>query len=81
MSHPRARVTRRHHPLVGQEFEVIHASAPNVVLGLPDGSRLRVPRAWTDVGGGGDPTGDEAVVTADGLRHLLQRVAAIRSRT
>ena len=77
----RVRVTRRHHPLLGQDFEVLTASSNNVVVGLRDGSRLKLPRGWTDAGGAEvDRDSPESVVTLDGLRRVLELVATMKER-
>ena len=61
---------------------MLHASAKNVVVQLPDGSRLRLPRQWTDDSGIVDDRSDEqlATFTVDGLRHLLGLVATLKER-
>jgi hypothetical protein len=77
------RVTRRHHPLKGQQFEVLHASSDNVVVQLSNGSRLRLPRRWTDDSGTVDARSDEELtrITLDGLRRLLRLARALRERS
>ena len=79
----RVRVTRAHHPLLGQEFEVLKVSAKNVVVQLPDGSRLRLPRQWTDDGSPVAADGCEEAnrLTIDGLQCLLRLVRALRERS
>jgi len=75
------RLARRHHPLLGQELEVLSASAKNFVLSLPDGSKLRVPRAWTsDAGPGGEPKGEEVVAVLADLSRLADRVVGLLGR-
>jgi hypothetical protein len=48
----RVEVTRRHHPLFGRELEVIHANKVMLTIRLPNGSTMKMPRTWTDAGGG-----------------------------
>ena len=59
---------------------MLHASAKNLVVQLPDSSRLRLPRQWTDDGGALGGHGDEHLLTLDGLRRLLRLVAALKER-
>ena len=42
-------VTRRHHPLAGQRFQVLRTAANFVVLQLADGSRVKMPKNWTNI--------------------------------
>jgi hypothetical protein len=44
-------VIRRHHPLRGQELEVLSAGKVWVVVHLGDGSAAKIPRRWTDADG------------------------------
>ena len=68
----RIRVIRRHHPLHGQELEVLTHGKRHVVVRSPDGLSMKLPRSWTDVdrvGFGGDSSGD-AIFTVESLREL-----------
>ena len=74
---------RRHHPLRGRELEVlIQQGKTLLVVRLPDGSAMRMPRAWTDADGGSVP--DEllgtCVYTPESLRELIRLVEALRAR-
>jgi len=76
-------VTRRHHPLRGRELDVlIQQGKTLLVVRLPDGSAMRMPRAWTDADGGDVP--DEVlgtcVYTPESLRGLIRLVDALRAR-
>ena len=68
----RIRVTRRHHPLHGQELEVLTQGKRHIVVRSADGLSMKLPRLWTDVDGagfGGDSSGD-AAFTVESLREL-----------
>ncbi|MGH8525741.1 MAG: DUF5372 family protein, partial [Gammaproteobacteria bacterium] len=41
-------IIRRHHPLRGQELEVLSAGKVWVVVRLGNGSTAKIPRRWTD---------------------------------
>jgi hypothetical protein len=72
-------VTRRHHPLHGQALDVAKRGRTQIVVRLRDGTTMRSPCAWTDVGG---PPNDssEAIFTDDALRAVLDLVDALRAR-
>ena len=75
-------MTRRHHPLRGQEFEVLTLDKKHVVVRAPDGLSLKLPRLWTDVDGAdgeGDWSGD-AVFTVESLRALAVLLEALTQR-
>jgi len=74
-------VTRRHHPLAGQVFEVVTSGQTQIVVRVGDGSVMRLPRAWTDVGGTTPAGGSASVFTVEALRSLLARVAHLRRDT
>ena len=76
------RVTRRHHPLHGQELEVLTHGKRHVVVRSPDGLSMKLPRSWTDtdgVGFGGDSSGD-AIFTVESLRELGVLLEALAQR-
>ena len=74
-------MTRRHHPLRGEVGEVlVEGQRDQLVVALPDGSTMWLPRAWTDADGV-EAAPDEAVtttVTVEAVRELLALVAALR---
>ena len=74
-------VNRCHHPLAGQQLEVLSAGKACLVVRLADGSSLKLPRRWTDADGGTcrELTG-QAQIGVPGLRELLRLVAALRRR-
>jgi hypothetical protein len=41
-------ITRAHHPLREQTFEVLVGGNERITMRLPDGASMRVPRGWTD---------------------------------
>jgi hypothetical protein len=63
-------VTRRHHPLLHQQFEVLNGNKTQLVILLRDGSSMRIPRAWTDV--------DGALPSFDGEPATYLTVASLR---
>ena len=76
------RVTRRHHPLHGQELEVLTHGKRHVVVRSPDGLSMKLPRSWTDIDGvgfGGDSSGD-AIFTVGSLRELGVLLEALAQR-
>jgi len=75
-------VTRRHHPLHGQELEILTQSKGHIVVRSPDGLSMKLPRLWTDVDGvgfGGDSSGD-AILTVESLRDLGVLLEALAQR-
>lgn len=80
----RVRVTRRHHPLLNQEFEVLFAGGAQLVIRLRDGSTMKVPRAWTDVDGDLQRLheGTHAThLTLASLRELMGLVETLQRRS
>jgi hypothetical protein len=78
----RVRVTRRHHPLRGQELEVLTHGKRHIVVRSPDGLSMKLPRSWTDVDGtdcSGDSGGD-AIFTVESLRELCVLLEALARR-
>ena len=73
-------VTRRHHPLHGQTLDLVKRGRTQVVVRVADGTTMRLPCAWTDVGGDPAEHASEMVFTADALRALLDLVDALRAR-
>lgn len=78
----RVRVTRRYHPLLGQELEVLKADKQTLVVRLADGSALKMPRAWTDAAeaSGGHHSALLTVFSVNALRELMTLVDALRNR-
>ena len=67
---PQVTVTRRHHPLEGQRFEVVTGGPTQGVVRVADGTSMRLPRAWTDAGGPASAGGADRVFSIDALgRH------------
>jgi hypothetical protein len=64
-------------------LEVLSANRKRLVVRLPDGSPMAIPREWTDVDGVApehDPT-REAFLTATALLELAALVDALRARS
>ena len=81
-SPPQVTITRRHHPLVEQNFKVWRASKVMLVIIMTDGSRQKIPRKWTDADGPGPRSALEGNTpfTVEGLRDLLGLLAQLRVR-
>ena len=74
-------ITRRHHPLQGQTFDVLHTGRHQLVVRALDGLAMRLPRAWTDADGAPAETGEpDAVFSVDAIRALLEIVEALHRR-
>jgi hypothetical protein len=65
------RVVRARHPLEGSSLELIgwmrRWRRLELILVLPDGSRLLVPATWTDLEGSVEPTGAGTLGSLDDL--------------
>jgi len=75
-------VIRPHHPLRGEQFEVLIGGPRQIVIRLRDGSTMRIPRVWTDADGArsDSPPPSETVFTVEALRELLELVSALKAR-
>ena len=78
----RVKVTRRHHPLRGLDFEVLKDGRRCLCIRLRDGTPMRIPRRWTDADDRPPALGDaaEAVFTVESLRHLEMLADALLRR-
>ncbi len=79
----RVTVTRPHHPLLNQQLEVLRPGGQWLVVRLPDGTAMKIPRSWTDADGpsaGGALSGSE-VFTVEAYRELLALIDALKART
>jgi hypothetical protein len=74
-------IIRRHHPLEGQQLELLSTGKNSVVVRLCDGSSLKILRRWTDRDAGPWPelAGDSQLCLG-GLRELLVLFQALRHR-
>ena len=65
-------IIRRHHPLEGEQLDVLTAGKATIVVRLTDGSSLKLPRRWTDADDVActELSGDSPF-TLHGLRELL----------
>jgi len=75
-------IVRRHHPLFGQRLEIWQASRRTLIVTLPDSSRTKLPRAWTDIDGTppASELGSDGRFTVGGLREVLDLVKRLRAR-
>jgi hypothetical protein len=77
----RMAVTRRHHPLRGRSLEIFRAGRNDLTVWLADGSRILMPRGWTDADGAQEESSVQLTVfTVDSLRTLLVLVDALKRR-
>jgi len=74
------RLVKRHHPLEGQDFDVIRVRGKQVDVRLADGSSMRVPRQWTNVDGPPPSPHAERVFTLEALLEVIELVSALRRR-
>jgi len=74
-------IIRRHHPLEGQELDLLSATKNWAVVRLPDGSSLKILRVWTDADTTTcmELTGNSQLCLS-GLRELLKQFEALRKR-
>jgi hypothetical protein len=75
-------VTRRHHPLEGQQFDVLMEGKQRLTLRINDGSTMRIPRQWTDADGvdTDQPPVREGIYTTESLRRLFSLIDAFKDR-
>ena len=75
-------VIRRHHPLRGQQFEVLQGGKELITVRLTDGTPMRIPRHWTDADGAppADTSPNEFALTVESLRRLIELVDAFFQR-
>ena len=74
-------ITHPHHPLNGQRLELVGVlRGPNsrLVVKMPDGSRVRVVRNWTDyarLSGDVELPAASHLLPVEGLRELIKIIA------
>jgi len=75
-------VTRRCHPLYGQELEVVNANKAVLTIRQPDGSTMKIPRTWTNAGPAMavGPPSMGSVFTVEAVRDLIALLGALRHR-
>ena len=74
-------MTRRHHPLEGQTFEVLKGGKKDLLVQLRDGSTIKLPRSWTDADGATAlESSPAAVFTLASVRELAALLDALRQR-
>jgi hypothetical protein len=77
----RVTITRRHHPLQGQTFDVLHTGPQHLVVRAVGGLAMKLPRAWTDADGTpAERSEPDAVFSVDAIRALLEIVEALHRR-
>ena len=78
----RVKITRPHHPLLHQEFEVLKADSRRLVVQHFDGGTMKIPRAWTNADDeqAVAPRSHPQVFTVEALQDLLDLTNALRQR-
>ena len=78
----RVTITRPHHPLLDQVFEVLMGGNERITIRLADGTSMRVPRLWTDADGVAphDARRRDGFFTVNSLRRLVALAEALMSR-
>jgi hypothetical protein len=78
----RVKITRAHHPLLDQEFEVLKADRHRLVVQHFDGGSMKIPRAWTNADDDQEfaQSSPPRVFTVEALRELLDLTDALRQR-
>jgi hypothetical protein len=76
-------IIRPHHPLRGQQFDVLR-EGKELTLRLHDGTSMRILRQWTDADVDGavhrSAAVAEGIYTTEALRRLFALVDALKSR-
>ena len=68
----RVTITRCHHPLQGESFDVLMEGDERIVIRLANGTSMRILRCWTDADGVPDmPTEQPRTLCVDSLRALI----------
>ena len=75
-------MTRRHHPLEGEELYVVRGGKSEITVRHPDSATMRIPRAWTDADGTTPPTKgkSDTQLTVAALRALMHLVDVLGDR-
>jgi hypothetical protein len=78
----RIEITRRHHPLQGQQFEVLKDGKKRILIRTGDGMSMYIPREWTDADGAKpeEHHKHDGYFTVESLRRLLELVEMYLSR-
>ena len=73
------RLTRRHHPLLGQRLELLQGGRRELLVRTETGAIMRIPRAWTDADGTlANPEHTASVFTVESIRQLSELLRALR---
>ena len=67
-------ITRRYHPLAGEQFDVLMDGNERIVIRLKDGTSMRIPREWTSAEGGTDEVENrrDCVFSVESLREVIR---------
>jgi hypothetical protein len=75
------KITRRHHPLQGQTFDVLQTGRRQLVVRALDGIAMTLPRGWTDADGAPVESSEgDAVFSVEAIQALLEIVEALHRR-
>ena len=75
-------ITRRYHPLAGQQFDVLQSGRQCITIQLKDGTTMKIPRNWTDEDGTTLLSISESngYFSVDSLKRLMALVDAFLKR-
>jgi len=75
-------ITRPHHPLRDQAFEVLMGGNERITIRLADGTSMRVARRWTDADGVTPADGGrrDNIFTVESVRRLVGLLEVLLSR-
>ena len=67
-------MTRVHHPLRGEKLVLWQGAGDHITVVLKDGSRMKLPRQWTDIDGPGTDHSFSSIFTADSIKELIDLI-------
>ncbi len=78
----RIEITRRHHPLRGQQFDVLKGGPERITIRMSDGASMYISRDWTDADGAqpDDTHQHDGYFTVESLRRLLSLLEMFSAR-
>ncbi len=76
----RVSVIRANHPLLGKFFEVARPIGDYIIIILPNGCRMKIPRDWSDIDGPKPCTNFDSIFTGNSIKELLDLVDLLLKR-